>query len=112
LAQQCSQLLFRQRITEFNAALLAYRHIDHAKLISGSTLNMQSKWTISMPTPPTDTRKILGAIDDPPLPTRASPAGGLYWDRQHLTSQRIRRLLLVLVVLPIPAGTVSHLHCR
>jgi phospholipase/lecithinase/hemolysin len=93
-ADSADQLLFRQRIGEFNAALAgALQNIDQAKPdLRLYTLNMQSKVddfhtnTASYGF----TKTFPGATEDPSLADKSFTGPGkdyLYWDRQHATSK-------------------------
>ena len=93
-ADSANQLLFRQRITEFNAALaVALDNIDQAKPdLRLYTLNMQSKVDDLHANAASYgfTKTFPGAIEDPSLADKSFTGPGkdyLYWDQQHATSK-------------------------
>jgi len=93
-SNSANQLLFRQRISEFNAALAgALENIDRARPdLRLYTLNMQSKWD-ELHTNATTygfTKTFPSALDDPSLTDKSFTGPGrnyLYWDDHHATSK-------------------------
>lgn len=89
-----NQLLFRQRITQFNAALaVALDNIDQARPdLRLYTLDMQFKIDDLHANAASYgfTKTFPGAIDDPLLVDKSFAGPGkdyLYWDQQHVTSK-------------------------